>query len=101
LPGHWVDSAGQQVLRRAVSLSASLERWGAQLREYRARDAGESEEAIKLVVAHGNAAKTVAHLLGQLRATPRTRMTSREARSRIEGTPKAKPWEIRSRDESA
>jgi hypothetical protein len=101
LPGHWVDSAGQQVLRRAVSLSASLERWEAQLREYRAGDAGESEEAIKLAAAHGNAAKTVAHLLGQLRATPRTRMTSREARSRIEGTPKAKPWEIRSRDEPA
>jgi hypothetical protein len=96
LPAHWIDPAGQQVLRRAVSLAANLERWEARLRELRASGAGGGEEAVKLAGAHGNAAKTVALLLGQLRATPRTRMTSREARSRIEGTPKAKPWEIRS-----
>jgi hypothetical protein len=101
LPSHWLDSAGQLILRRVVSLSASLERWEAQLRELRAGDAAGSDEAIKLAVQHGNAAKTVAYLLGQLRATPRSRDRARAAGSKIAEAPKVRPWEIRSGSEPA
>jgi hypothetical protein len=101
LPAHWIDPAGQLILRRAVGLAAGLERWEVQLRECRARGAGSSDEAVKLTTAHGNAAKTIAYLLGQLRATPRSRMVPRTARSKVEETPRVRPWEIRSRDDSA
>jgi hypothetical protein len=52
LPAHWVDSVGQQVLRRAVSLMATLERWEIQLREYRARGTAGDAEAVKLAWRH-------------------------------------------------
>jgi hypothetical protein len=97
MPSHWLDSAGQQVLRRAVSLAASLERWEVELREHRARGTAGSEAATKLAAVHANTAKTVTYLLGQLRATPRSRMVSRAARAAVEEAPKVRPWEIRSR----
>jgi hypothetical protein len=96
LPAHWLDSAGSQVLRRAVCLAASCERWEAQLREFRARDADQTEGAIKLATMHGNTAKTVAYLLGQLRATPRSRDRSRAAGSKVAEAPRVRPWEIKS-----
>jgi hypothetical protein len=96
LPSHWLDQAGQLILRRVVSLSASLERWEVQLRELRAGDAAGSDEAIKLAVQHGNTAKVVTYLLGQLRATPRSRDRARAAGSKVAETPRVRPWEIRS-----
>jgi hypothetical protein len=102
LPGHWVDQAGQVVLRRAVALAAIAERQEARLRELRAENADGGEEATKLAVAHGNTAKMIAHLLGVLRATPRTRDRSRMAGSKIAEAPTKRPWEIQGRsDESA
>jgi hypothetical protein len=98
LPAYWLDSAGQLLLRRAVCLTASLERWETQLRELGARGAAGGEEVIKLATMYGNTAKTVAYLLGQLRATPRSRDRSRAAASKISEAPRARPWEIKSRE---
>jgi hypothetical protein len=97
LPPFWVDLAGQQVLRRAVSLAASLEGWEIELREYRARGTVGSEEAVKLAGQHANAGKTLTYLLGQLRATPRSRVISRNAGVKVEEAPRARPWEIKAK----
>jgi hypothetical protein len=101
LPAHWVDQAGAQVLRRAVSLMAILERWEVQLREYRARGTAGDAEAIKLAASHGATARIVSQLLGTLRATPQSRAVSRAARSKIEEAPKVRPWEIKAHGDSA
>src|SRR5262245_40920258 len=71
LPDHWLDLAGQVVLRRLVAQAAISERREARLRELRAQDLDQSEDAAELAVAHGAGSKTVAYLLHQLRATPR------------------------------
>jgi hypothetical protein len=96
LPGHWLDPAGQVVLRRAVAQAAICERQEARLRGLRAQDQDHGEEALALAVTHGVIAKVVAHLLGQLRATPRARLSSREAGPRVTNAPRpARPWDIR------
>lgn len=97
LPGHWLDAAGQLVLRRLVAQAAVSERQEVRLRQLRAQDQDGTEDAAELVIAHGAVAKTVAHLLGQLRATPRSRMVSRAAGSRLEGVPESRPWEIKAK----
>jgi hypothetical protein len=98
LPPFWLDLAGQLVLRRLVAQAAIAERREVQLRELRALDADSSEDATALATIHAATAKTVAYLLSQLRATPRSRMVSREAGPKVEQSPRGfKPWEIRSR----
>jgi len=96
LPGHWLDPAGQQVLRRAVAQAAICERHEAQLRLLREREQDSGEKAVVLATAHAAAAKIVAHLLTQLRATPRSRVASREAGPRVADAPRPqRPWDIR------
>jgi hypothetical protein len=95
LPGHWLDPAGQLVLRRLAAQAAAAERYEARLRQLRAEGQDRGEDVDALVAVHGVAAKTVAHLLGQLRATPRSRMVSRAAGSQVEQAPQLRPWEIR------
>jgi hypothetical protein len=97
LPAHWLDPAGQLVLRRLVAQAAIAERREARLRELRALDADGTEDAVALATLHAITAKSVAYLLGQLRATPRSRVVSRDAGPQVEQTPRFKPWEIRSR----
>jgi hypothetical protein len=97
LPAHWIDSSAQQVLRRVVCLTASLEQWEVQLRELRAAGAAGGEEAIKLATLHGNTAKVVTYLLGTLRATPKSRVISRNAGVKVEEAPKLRPWEIKAK----
>ena len=94
LPGHWLDPAGQLILRRLAAQAAVAERQEAQLR---AEGADGTEAAAELVVAHGAVAKIVAHLLGHLRATPRSRMVPRTAGSRLEQAPESRPWDIRAK----
>src|SRR5215471_2108540 len=84
LPGHWLDRAGQLILRRLVAQAAVSERQEARLRLLRAQEQDGGEEAGVLVAQHGVVAKNVAYLLSQLRATPRSRMVSRAAGSRLE-----------------
>src|SRR5262249_10403369 len=100
LPAHWVDPAGQILLRRLVAQTASSERWESRLRQLRAENRDAEEETGKLVAMHGAAAKTIAHLLSQLRATPRSRMVSRAAGPQIARTSSLRPWEIRSRGQA-
>ena len=98
LPSSWIDQAGQLVLRRLVCQAAIAERREQRLRELRAQDQDNNEEAAKLAHMHGVACKTVVYLLTQLRATPRARLVSRDAGPAIEQSPKTfKPWEIRAR----
>ena len=95
LPGHWLDPAGQQVLRRAVAQAALCEQHEARLRVLRAQLSDDDEELTALATAHGNSAKIVAHLLAQLRATPRSRVASREAGPRVADAPSPqRPWDI-------
>jgi hypothetical protein len=65
------------------------------LRQLRAVDRDSGEDASTLAVEHDLAAKAVANLLAQLRATPRSRTVPRAAGSRIEQTPQWRPWEIK------
>jgi len=95
LPGHWVDPAGQVVLRRLAAQAAVAERQEMRLRQLRAQEQDDREEAAGLTIAHGAVAKTVAQLLAQLRATPRSRMVSRAAGLRLDQASESRPWEIK------
>ena len=97
LPAHWLDPAGQLILRRLVAQAAISERREARLRQLRAQDQDGGEEADALAALHGVSAKTVAYLLGQLRATPRSRIVPRAAGPQFEQAPKLRPWEIKAR----
>jgi hypothetical protein len=76
LPGHWLDTAGQLVLRRLAAQAAVSERQGAKLRRLRAEDQDDGEEAAVRASQHGSVAKNVAYLLTQLRATPKAQLRS-------------------------
>ena len=95
LPAHWLDPAGQQVLRRLVAQAVICERREARLRELRAQGQDGSEEADALATLHSTSAKTLGQLLGLLRATPRSRVVSRDAGPKVEEAPKSRPWEIK------
>lgn len=100
LPGHWLDPAGQLVLRRLVAQAAVSERQEARLRQLRAQEQDGGKEAAILAAQHGVLAKNVAYLLAQLRATPRSQLRSRAAGSQMEQVPQLRPWEIRSRGQA-
>ena len=95
LPPHWVDPAGQLILKRLAAQVAIAERLEVRLRQLRAEDQDSGKEAGTLAVEHDLAAKAVANLLTQLRATPRSRTVPRAAGPRIEQTSQWRPWEIR------
>jgi hypothetical protein len=97
LPGHWLDRAGQLVLRRLVAQAAVSERQEVRLRQLRAQEQDGGEEAATLAAQHGVLAKNVAYLLSQLRATPRSQLRSRAAGSQMEQAPDSRPWEIKAR----
>jgi hypothetical protein len=65
------------------------------LRQLRGQEQDDREEAAELTIAHGAVAKTVAQLLAELRATPRSRMVSRAAGQRLDQTSESRPWEIK------
>jgi hypothetical protein len=95
LPSHWVDPAGQLILRRLSAQVAIAERLELRLRQLRAEDQDSGKEASTLAVEHDLAAKAVANLLTQLRATPRSRTVPRAAGPRVLQAPEWRPWEIR------
>src|SRR5215813_13449067 len=97
LPGHWLDTAGQVILRRLVAQAAVSERQELRLRQLRAQQQDDGEEAGALAAQHGVVAKNVAYLLSQLRATPRSRTVSRAAGSQMEQAPDSRPWDIRAK----
>ena len=97
LPGHWLDTAGQVILRRLVAQAAVSDRQELRLRQLRAQQQDDGEEAGALAAQHGVVAKNVAYLLSQLRATPRSRVVPRAAGSRLEQAPDSRPWEIKAK----
>ena len=101
LPDHWLDPAGQLILRRLVAQAAIAERREARLRQLRAQGSIDEEEQIDALAAlHSVTAKTVAYLLTQLRATPRSRMVARMAGPLVEQAPTTRPWDIKARVQS-
>lgn len=100
LPGGWLDPAAQLLLRRLVAQAAISERREARLRQLRAQDRDGGEDADTLAALHGVSSKTIAYLLGQLRATPRSRMVARCAGPQFEQVPKSRPWEIKAHGEA-
>ena len=100
LPDRWCDQAAQEVLRRAVAQAAVARRLEHRLRKLRAqnRDRYDDEEYVATVAAHREASKSAAYLLSHLRATPKSRMASREARAAVEQTPTTRPWQIKGGD---
>jgi hypothetical protein len=98
LPDHWIDAAGEQILRRAVSQCAIAERREAKLRALRAQDPDRDDEVTaELEASHRATAKSVGHLLGLLRATPRSRVVSRDAGPKLREVPRTKPWDVKAR----
>jgi hypothetical protein len=97
LPAHWLDLAGQLILRRLVAQCAIAERREARLRALRATDQDAGEGASELALEHGVTAKIIAHLLTQLRATPRSRIVARAAGPQFEQAPKLRPWDVNAR----
>jgi hypothetical protein len=95
LPPHWVDPAGQLILRRLAAQAAIAERLEVRLRQLRAADQDSGEEAGVLTAKHDLAAKAVANMLAQLRATPRSRSVPRAAGTRVLQAPEWRPWEIK------
>jgi hypothetical protein len=95
LPPHWIDPAGQLILRRLAAQAAIAERLEVRLRQLRAEDQDSGKETGTLAVEHDLAAKAVANLLTQLRATPRSRTVPRAAGPRVLQAPEWRPWEIR------
>ena len=64
LPAHWLDPAGQLVLRRLVAQAAIAERREARLRQLRAEGQDGGEDADVLATMHGITAKIVALFVG-------------------------------------
>jgi hypothetical protein len=101
LPAAWLDDAGQEVLTRAVAQGALCELLEAQLRDLRNRDHRDNNRMAELAVQHAAAGKAFAALLGVLRATPATRMVSRDAGRRLAQVPRVRPWEALKSDGEA
>jgi len=91
LPGHWLDPAGQVLLRRLAAQAAVAEQLELRLRQTRAEGRADS----KAVIEHGAVSVIVARLLAELRATPKSQLRGRAAGSRAEQAPQMRPWEIR------
>jgi hypothetical protein len=96
LPGQWLDTAGQIILRRTAAQVAIAERLEARLRDLATM--GADDEALaaeaELAVMHRATSKSVIACLTGLRATPRSRMAAREGRAKFERGPAFRPWEI-------
>lgn len=99
LPGFWIDTAGQLILRRLAIQTAFVEHLEQQIRDLLQDGVPDDAKLTALAAIHAQTAKSVAYLLAQLRASPRSRMVPRDARfepSRRE--PASRPWEIRAGD---
>ena len=96
LPGQWLDTAGQIILRRTAAQIAIAERLEARLRDLATMSGDEEALAAEaeLAVMHRATSKSVIACLTALRATPRSRMAAREGRAKFERGPAFRPWEI-------
>jgi hypothetical protein len=99
LPGHWIDpGGGQAILRRVVAQVALAEHVEGRIRELLAGGVPEAKELASLTLTHSTLAKSIALLLGVLRATPKSRLTPRDASQALtpsRRSPATRPWEVR------
>ena len=100
LPGHFVGPGGDsQVLRRVAAEGALAEDMERRIRELLTAGTPEAQkELAALTVTHTTLSKSLASLLGSLRATPKSRMTPRDAGRGLEPTYRAatsRPWDIK------
>jgi hypothetical protein len=98
LPDHWLDLAGQLVLRRLVVQVRIAERREQRLRRLFADDSVVAGKEIdELAAAHAATAQHIVGLLRELRATPRSRVPL--PRSVLfeprHQEPEERPWEVR------
>jgi len=98
LPGAWFDPAAQQVLTRAVAQAAICELQEARLRALRAQDPPDADVIGALAAQHAAASKSLSHLLGVLRATPRARVRLRGASRQLAQVSRVRPWEAEASD---
>jgi hypothetical protein len=98
LPGHWLDPAGQAILSQTATQIALGERLALRLRQMREAGADDEESLeIEAQLAKEHQAVLRATVIGltSLRATPKSRFSSRDAKPRIErNAGAARPWEI-------
>ena len=95
LPPHWVDPAGQLILKRLAAQAAIAESLEVRIRDLRVQGQDDSKEAGALAARHGLASKSIADLLAQLRATPKSRTVPRAAGPRVLQAPEWRPWEAK------
>jgi hypothetical protein len=92
-PDRFIDGAGQLVLRRVIAQLTIAERHEERLRRIAAAG-GDLEAEIEIAKAHRATTKAILDGLTALRATPRSRMASRDARNAFaRSLPGPKPWE--------
>jgi hypothetical protein len=96
LPPAWLDAAAQEILVRVVAQASVCEGLEAQLREKRRRVDPDLDAIATLAAQHAASAKALAHLLGVLRATPRSRMVPRGAGRQMAQVARVRPWEVSS-----
>jgi hypothetical protein len=93
-PDRWLDPAGQLILRRVVAEIAVAERHEERLRRI-AEAGGDLEAELEVARAHRDTTKSIVAGLTSLRATPRSRMESRNARDAFARAPSGRrPWDI-------
>ena len=93
-PDRWLDPAGQLILRRVVAEIAVAERHEERLRRI-AETGGDLEAELEVSRAHRDTTKSIVAGLTSLRATPRSRMESRNARDAFARAPSGRrPWDI-------
>jgi hypothetical protein len=96
-PDGFIDGAGQLLLKRIVAQIAVAERHEERLRRI-AEAGGDLEDELEVSRAHCDVAKSIIVGLTALRATPRARMESRNARDAYARAPSGRrPWDIEAR----
>jgi hypothetical protein len=100
-PERWLDPAGQLVLRRIVAEIAIAERCEERLRCL-IEAGGDLEVELEIARAHRETTKAIIGGLTALRATPRSKMTSRRARDVYARSPSGRrPWDIEAKATTA
>jgi hypothetical protein len=93
-PDGFIDGAGQLILKRVVGQIAIAERHEERLKRI-AETGGDLEAELEVAAAHRDTTKSIIAGLIALRATPRSRMESRNARDAFARAPSGRrPWDI-------
>jgi hypothetical protein len=95
-PDGFLDGAGQLILRQVVTQVALGERHARHLRKMAEAGVDDVEAEITIGRAHAEAMKNTVHGMTALRATPKSRMRSRDSARAFDRSPSGRrPWEVR------